>query len=637
MRRSTRLWLSALLLTLGLVATCAEGASAVARALARTDQAQTDQARTTSPGPERPPVPRERLLPRAMRGAAAIEALGSRLEDAASRSNIGAPRLRAILRNDSTAWVSPVGQVYYRESAAPSSAGSTVLAAPTLPTSQTFRLHSRPGAARTIFLDADGATVQDTGWNLDGGRIASGSHIGWDSDGSPSTFSTAEHAWIQEVWRQVAETYSPFDVDVTTEDPGVDAIRRSTSADPTYGTHVVITSSPTPKAQLCGGCLGAAYIGTFDAVDPRGYVQPAWVFADDPRMDPMIAAQAVSHETGHTTGLGHDGTTTGDYYAGTSAWGPIMGSATMRALSQFSKGEYSGASNTQDDFAVMAATGLPRRADDHGDTTGTARELGALATYAVDGVISTRADNDTFAIQLPCTTDLVVSATGVGAQTTLDLALEVLDSSGRVISGSSPASSRTGYPPVSTGMNAAVTVPNATGGYFLRVDGVGNGSPSGSGWSDYGSLGQYRLVATGCGPGTPTPTEPAPIEPAPTEPTPIEPDPHVHPSTVPVTSPSAPLIGKASSGRRGGRVTATVRWTAPRATGGAAITGYRIRALKLSSRNRVVRVLVTSYVPASARRAVLRLGKGRYAFQVSARNRAGVSPWSARSRVVSAR
>ena len=31
-----------------------------------------------------------------------------------------------------------------------------------------------------------------------------------------------------------------------------------------------------------------------------------------------------------------------------------------------------------------------------------------------------------------------------------------------------------------------------------RVDGVGNGSPSGSGWSDYGSLGQYRLTSTGC-------------------------------------------------------------------------------------------------------------------------------------------
>ena len=58
---------------------------------------------------------------------------------------------------------------------------------------------------------------------------------------------------------------------------------------------------------------------------------------------------------------------------------------------------------------------------------------------------------------------------------------------------SSPASGRAGTPPVSKGMDAQVSVPNATGRYYLRVDGVGNGDPAGYGWSDYGSLGQYRL------------------------------------------------------------------------------------------------------------------------------------------------
>ena len=49
-----------------------------------------------------------------------------------------------------------------------------------------------------------------------------------------------------------------------------------------------------------------------------------------------------------------------------------MGSATFRAVSQFSKGEYAGANNTEDDFAVIQAHGLPLRADDHGNTTATA-------------------------------------------------------------------------------------------------------------------------------------------------------------------------------------------------------------------------------------------------------------------------
>ena len=626
MHSAARTSLAAVTLTLGLLATSLAGAAGATA---------TEVPRSGLSNTERPQPPRERLLPRALNGAAAIEALGARLGVAAGRSNLSMHRLRQILRHDSTAWVSPVGQVFYKESApatttpseTPSASPSSIAAAtPAQPTARTFLLHSRPGAARTIFLDADGARVTNTGWNLDGGSITGGSHIGWDSDGSPSTFSASEHAWIQEVWRQVAETYSPFDVDVTTEEPALDALRRSSATDPTYGTHVVITSSGTPKAQLCGGCLGAAYIGTFDAIDPLGYFQPAWVFADDPRMDPTIAAQAVAHETGHNAGLAHDGTAGQDYYSGTQAWGPIMGSAMSRALSQFSKGEYAGASNTQDDLAVMAATGLPRRVDDHGDTIGAATALGALASYAVDGVISTRTDTDVFAITVPCTTDLVVAAKGIGPQTTLDLALEVLDSSGALIARSSPASSRVGYPPTSTGMDAGVSVPSATGDYFVRVDGVGTGSPAGSGWSDYGSLGQYRLTATGCA--NPGPTDPA--TPIPTTPSPAAP-------LSPAVPPTAPLVGKASSGRRGGPVTATVRWAAPRSTGGASITGYRIRAMKISGRNRVTRVLVTSYVPASARRAVLRVRKGRYAFSVMARNKVGSSTWSRRSRVVSAR
>lgn len=39
-------------------------------------------------------------------------------------------------------------------------------------------------------------------------------------DGNTSNWSTAELADILATWRAVAEDYAPFDVDVTTEDPG---------------------------------------------------------------------------------------------------------------------------------------------------------------------------------------------------------------------------------------------------------------------------------------------------------------------------------------------------------------------------------------------------------------------------------
>ena len=45
-----------------------------------------------------------------------------------------------------------------------------------------------------------------------------------DTDGLPGSFSNAEQDTIQSVWQRVAEDYSVFDIDVTTEEPLADAI-----------------------------------------------------------------------------------------------------------------------------------------------------------------------------------------------------------------------------------------------------------------------------------------------------------------------------------------------------------------------------------------------------------------------------
>ena len=95
------------------------------------------------------------------------------------------------------------------------------------------------------------------------------------------------------------------------------------------------------------------------------------------------------------------------------------------------------------------------------------------------------------------------------------------------------------------------------------------------------------------------------------------------------TRPSAPVIKTASSGIRGGKSTAVARWAAPTRTGGAAITKYRVRALRLNASNRVVRTYTSAYLGSSRRSLNMPLPRARYRFSVMTWNRVGASAWSA--------
>ena len=59
---------------------------------------------------------------------------------------------------------------------------------------------------------------------------------------------------------------------------------------------------------------------------------------------------------------------------------------------------------------------------------------------------------------------------------------------------------------------------------------------------------------------------------------------------------------------------------APVSTGGATVTGYRVRAYKMNRQHRVVAAYTTGYLRPSARGLTLSLPKGRYSFRVLAYN-----------------
>jgi hypothetical protein len=105
-------------------------------------------------------------------------------------------------------------------------------------------------------------------------------------------------------------------------------------------------------------------------------------------------------------------------------------------------------------------------------------------------------------------------------------------------------------------------------------------------------------------------------------------------TVTPATVPGAPAIGSPQRGASGGALTAIARWSPPAATGGSAITGYRVTALRMSSTAANATVLSRTDSPvlaATARSREFTLAAGNYRFEVVAINAVGTSAASARS------
>jgi hypothetical protein len=232
------------------------------------------------------------------------------------------------------------------------------------PTASTFKLHSRPLATRKIYLDFTGHTTTGTPWN--GGGNTSFTTPPFSLDADTANFSDTEHAAIQAVWRSMVEDFAQFDVDVTTEDPGEDALKRASAGDAYYGMRVIFGPDQNDT-----GAGGVAFLGSFNWF--RTALQtdvPCFVFAST-YASAKFMAEAGSHEVGHTVGLNHDGTDSGEEYftghgTGATSWAPIMGVGYYKDVVQWSEGEYADANNNEDDITVISSY-LPLVLDDFGD------------------------------------------------------------------------------------------------------------------------------------------------------------------------------------------------------------------------------------------------------------------------------
>lgn len=353
------------------------------------------------------------------------------------------------------------------------------------PTTETFKLHSRPGASLVIYLDFNGHTTTGTPWNSTAQPTFTTPPYSIDAD--TANFSASEHAAIQAIWFMMAEDFAAFNVDVTTEAPSDAALLRSSTTDKNYGMRVVFGPD-----QMATGAGGIAFVGSFSSVRTAN-PNPCFVFAPQGTTNYKFMAEAASHEVGHTVGLFHDGRTTPleEYYlghgTGALSWAPIMGAGYYKDVTQWSKGEYASASQTQDDLAVIA-TYIPFVADDHGATLATAS---VLADNVLDagGVISRGTDIDL--IKIGCGRGALSVTSLVAKQSpNLRMRLELLDSAGAVLSTSSALGTVNNMKPAVLNYNIT-----SKGYYYLRVTGFGSGDAT-TGYTDYASGGRFGMTGT---------------------------------------------------------------------------------------------------------------------------------------------
>jgi autotransporter-associated beta strand protein len=321
-----------------------------------------------------------------------------------------------------------------------------------------IQLESLPDATAVVYLDFDGEESNFPSWG----------YINALPSGSSNT-------QIFDVWRAIAEDYQPFNINITTVRSVYDAAPQGRRM------HVIFT----PTNDAAPGAGGVAYVGSFNQTGNR----VCWVFYSSGKP----AVEAGSHEIGHTVGLYHDGRTSPSegYYSGHNGWAPIMGVGYSQTLSQWSKGEYPSANNTEDDLNIIASNNndVDYREDDYSSTYATSAWLDVASGGVVfnEGIIEIPGDQDAFRFSTSGG-NLSLNINNASYNPNLDVKTEIVSSAGDVIATSDPTNST----------DASFSALNlAAGDYFLRITGIGKGETDlATGYTNYGSLGSYIITGT---------------------------------------------------------------------------------------------------------------------------------------------
>jgi hypothetical protein len=304
----------------------------------------------------------------------------------------------------------------------------------------TTKLQSLPGATKVLFMDMGVLTL--------------------------------EKGEIWKAWQTVASSYSAFNVNVTTDKAVYDAAGVTNSGKSCY-------NNSTGRSSCSLNAFGTTRCCTIYNKG-NGYYE----------------GTTSAHEFGHLMGLSHDGGEPGgEYFSGYPAykWCPIMGSNIPKmdwgdqALFQWSKGEYTSATQRQDDLAIISKN-LPHRADDIAASRPLAIQAGAVSSDSNRGQIATNTDTDTFTFRIGSMAGhatLNIDRLEFVGGAFLDVDAQLLDGAGAKVAVSNEKVAR----------NARFDVDLMPGDYRIVVAGGGEGTAT-NGFSNYSSLGFYGISGT---------------------------------------------------------------------------------------------------------------------------------------------
>lgn len=339
---------------------------------------------------------------------------------------------------------------------------------------------SNPGAAATLYLDFNGHF--EAKW----GNYSNIVTPVYDLDGDTTTFASIELAMIKQIWQHVAEDFAPFNINVTTVDPGNFANGKALR---------VAVGGTTFDWYREGIIEGIAQYDSFTNYLPN----TVYAFASY-KSDARRIADTVSQEAGHSFGLYHqsvvdaNGILVKEYSPGTSAKSPLMGYNIDSVRSTWWNGTSSFHNGTnyvvQDDMAALASAknGFGYRPDDIGGTWQTALPMGQLSSYGPIsnqfGIIGSTSDTDWFQFNVTTNGRLSLQAEVAQVGANLDAKLSLFRLEHRLVNGKvvyNMIQVTTSDPAASLGASVAVNL--TPGNYFAVVSSHG----------EYGDVGQYTL------------------------------------------------------------------------------------------------------------------------------------------------